>query len=349
MARPKKEGVSEETKNLLAALEEKYGKGVVVKASEQEYTNVKETTPTGSLTLDLATKIGGIPKGGLITHILGKESSSKTTLSLHIIAEEQKKGNDCFFLDSEGTVDLAYAKRIGVDLDKLYILDEDALLRQLKIKDRTAVSGEEWLEMMVDLIKTNRFGIGVLDSVATLTPISELQKGIAGGGAIASIGSMLSKALRNINAHLTRTDMGLILLNQYRISPGAYGNPFVEVGGEALKYYTSLKIELSKSLDKDADGVYGIQVKAKITKSKVGNPYGEASYYVEFGKGIQRIEEVLDIAIDHDIIVQSGSWFSYGENKLGQGREAVKQLLLDNNDFYSEIEQMVIEKIKSNG
>jgi|SRR5882757_488699 len=338
----------EKVKGLLADFEEKYGKGVMVKASDEKFEEVKEFTSTGSLTLDLATKIGGIPKDGKITIILGKESSSKTTLSLHIIAEEQKKMLPCAFLDVEGTFDREYAKNLGVDLDNLYLLDAGALLKSLKIKDREAVAGEEWLEVLVDLLKTNSFGVIVLDSIATLTPMSELQKGIAGGGQIARVGAMLSQAMRSVNAHLIRTNTGLVLLNQYRISPGAYGNPFIEVGGEALKYYTSLKIELSKSLDKDTDGVYGIQVKAKITKSKVGIPYGEASYYVEFGKGIQRIQEIIDLGVEYGFIEKGGAWFNFLDQETKfQGEEKVKQFLLDNPEFSAELESKILEKLKS--
>lgn len=340
---PKKE---ENIKSLLAEFEEKYGKGVMVKASDERIEEVKEVTSTGSLTLDLATNVGGIPKGGRITIILGKESASKTTLSLHIILEEQKKGNPCAFLDVEGTFDKAYARSIGVDLDNLYLLDPDQLLKALKIKDREAVSGEEWLEVLVDLLKTKVFGIIVLDSIATLTPMSEIQKGITGGGQIARVGAMLSQAMRNINAHLIRTNTGLVLLNQYRISPGAYGNPFIEVGGEALKYYTSLKIELTKSLDKDTGGVYGIQVKAKITKSKVGNPYGTAEYYVEFGKGIQRVQEIIDLGIEYGFIERGGAWYTIAETKV-QGEDKVKEFLLDNPEYCKELENKILEKLKS--
>jgi recombination protein RecA len=206
--------------DLMAKLEASFGKGTVIKANSEQFVEVREVTPTGSLTLDLATKIGGIPKGGLLTHILGKESASKTTLSLHIIAEEQKKGNPCAFLDIEGTFDPVYAKSIGVDLDMLYLIDQTMLLKSLSIKDREVISGEEWLDTLIKLLQMNEFGIIVLDSIATLTPLQEITNGVAGGGQIARMGSMLSRAMRNINANLTRTNTGLIFLNQYRISPG---------------------------------------------------------------------------------------------------------------------------------
>lgn len=358
MAR-KKETEQSTPHDLLSELEEKFGKGSIIKASNEKFIDVKEVTPTGSLTLDLATKIGGVPKGGLLTHILGKESSSKTTLSLHIIAEEQKKGNPCAFLDVEGTFDPKYAENIGVDLDNLYLVHKDMLIQFLKKQAKHSfenradiISGEEWLDVLVGLLQTKKFGIIVLDSVATLTPLSELVAGIAAGGQLARVGAMLSKAMRTINANLIQTNTGLIFLNQYRLNPGVQrGNPYVEVGGEALKYYTALKIELSKSLDKEGEGdateVFGIEVKAKVTKSKVGIPYGRGKYYVEFGRGILRVSEVFGIAVEAGIIKRTGGWYELPdiESKI-QGEDNALQFLQDNSEYMKTIEQKIEPIVK---
>lgn len=333
----------------LKSLSNKYGKGTLIKASSDTFVAVKEFTSTGSLTLDLSIGKPGIPKGGHLTVILGKESSSKTTLSTHIIAEEQKKGGKCAFLDVEGTFSPSYASAVGVDLDNLYLVDKDKMIEALKIKDRKAIAGEEWLELVSDLLVTDAFDIIVLDSVAELCPMSELQKGIAGGGQIARMGAMLSPAMRNINANLINSKCGLIFLNQYRITPGAYGNPFIEVGGESIKYYTTLKIELSKSLDKDAGGVYGIIVKSKITKSKISAPFKEASYYVEFGRGIVRDYEIYDLAVNYGIIIKTGGWYKMPniEDKI-QGEENVLQFMKDNPEYTLEhLETPVLNQIKN--
>jgi recombination protein RecA len=325
----------------LAALEEKYGKNSIVKASSSTIERVKESTSTGSLTLDIATGISGVPKDGKITHILGKESSSKTTLSLHIIKEEQKKGNMCAFLDVEGTLDLNYAENIGVDLTKLYIVNVEMLLKKKKESEIQAISGEEWLEILCDMLDTRSFGIIVLDSIAELCPMSELQAGVRSAG-IAGVGRLMSKSLRTINAKLMPTNCGLIFLNQYRVNIGGYGNPYIECAGEAMKYYTALKIEITKSLDKDSDGVYGLDVKAKITKSKVSIPHKEAAYYVEFGKGIQRQNELVELADELKVFQKAGSHYSYGEQKLANGYDAMVQFLKDNEEFSNEIEQKVM-------
>ncbi len=333
----------------MTKLEEKYGKNSVITANKLE--RISDYTPTGSISLDIATGIGGVPKNGKITYIIGKESSGKTTLLLHIIAEEQKKSPDakCAFLDAENTIDVAYAEAIGVDLSRLYILDVKALLKRKKPDELQKVSGEEWLQLACDLIETKEFGIVGLDSIAELCPMAELVAGLTSVG-IAPMGRMLSKALRTITATLAPTNTGLVLLNQYRVSPGAYGNPYIDAAGEALKYYISLKIEISKKLDKDADGVYGLDIVAKITKSKVGIPHKEATYYIEFGKGIVRMYEILDLAEEHKVIKKTGSWYlsEDGESKLANGREAMLLFLADNSEYYTDLECRVLEKLKQN-
>jgi recombination protein RecA len=232
-----------------------------------------------------------------------------------------------------------------VDESKLYIVNVETFLDKKKESETKAISGEEWLEILGDLLDTKQFGIIVLDSAAELCPKAELEGGQSYSG-IGVMARMMSKGLRTITAKLLPTNTGLVILNQYRMSPGKYGDPRVEATGEALKFYTALKIEISKSLDKDGDGVYGIQVKAKITKSKVSAPYGTASYYVEFGKGIQRIDEIIDLAIEHKIIKSATGHYSYNEEKLCHGFDKLKQLFIDNSEFATDVECKVLEKLK---
>lgn len=325
----------------LEAMEKAFGKGTMVKASDRKGKTVKEVVSTGSLTLDVATGIGGIPKGGNCTCILGKEGSSKTTLALHIIAEDQKKGNICCFLDVEDSIDLDYAQNIGVDLDKLYLVDREFLLKELGIKDRDVISGEEWLEFLCRALKSNIYSTVVMDSVAALVPMVELLNGIQ-GGRLAGVASMMAKAYRAVNSALTVSDSAFVYLNQYRMNPGGYV-PLVEPGGEAWKYLQVLKLEISKSVDKDGDGAYGIVVKGKVTKSKVGIPFKTFEYYVEFGKGIQRVQEIIDLSLESGEITKGGAWYNIGDQKF-QGEAAVKQFLLDNPGFMDELEKKIMNK-----
>lgn len=335
MARPKKseENSSSGFEQKMKELETKYGKGALIRATDLE--KVNDVTSTGSLSLDKATGINGVPKGGKITQIVGLNQASKTTLSLHIIAEEQKKGNRCAFLDVEGTLDTKYAQNIGVDMENLFIINAAKL-------NSEEISGEVWLNLCADLVATNEFGIVVLDSVAALTPKSEFQGADTAG--IGKLSRMLSQGFRLITAKLLRSDCGLILLNQYRINIGGYGNPYVEAGGEALKYYTAMKIELSKSLDKDTNGVYGIVVKAKITKNKLAAPYLTAEYYVEFGKGIVPSYEIMNLAIDQGIIQKTGNTYSWKECKLGVGLGQLETFFEDNPDVLEEIRQELLSE-----
>lgn len=345
MAKAKKTEQILETRNndVFSSMEEKFGKGVMIKASTKKTEEVKEWVSTGSLTLDNATGGLGIPKGKC-TCILGKESSSKTTLAAHIIAEDQKKGNFCCFLDAEDTLDLAYIEAIGVDLDMLHIVDREGLLKALGVKDREVLSGEEWLGFACDVLKSNLYGTVVFDSVACLIPMAEIMQGIQ-GGRLAGVASMMAKAYRAINAAMTVSKSAFVYLNQYRMNPGGYV-PLVEPGGEAWKYLQALKIEISKSVDKDANGAYGIMVKGKITKSKVCIPYKTFEYYVEFGKGIIREKEVLDLSVQMGYIKKSGSWYSDDKGeKIGQGEDSVLKLLKDNPEYYKELEGRVVENL----
>lgn len=329
----------------LEALEKAFGKGTIIKASDRKHDEVKEWVSTGSLSLDIAIGGFGVPKNGKCTCILGKEGSSKTTMALHIIAEDQKKGNICCFMDVEDSIDLEYAQAIGVNLEKLHLIDRISLLKSLGVKDREVVAGEEWLELLCKILKSNIYGTVVFDSIAALFPMSEMAQGLQ-GGKLASIASMMTKAYRAVNSALTVYDGAFVYLNQYRMNPGGY-IPLVEPGGEAWKYLQSLKIEISKSLDKDADGAYGIIVNGKITKSKVCIPFKRFKYYVEFGVGIVRMHDVMNYAIDLGFVKKSGSWYSYEDMKLGQGEDGVLKLLNDNPEVAKELEIKIIERLKT--
>jgi len=328
-----------EKKDLLDEMEEKFGQGVMVTASSKISSFVKEWVQSGSFSLDLATG-GGFPKGGRCTCILGKESSSKTTVLLHAIANETKKGNLCSFNDVEGTLDLDYAHAIGVDLNYLHIVDDEKYLKTLGVKDRKTVSGEEWLELIAKQIESNIYSIVGLDSVAAFIPKAEIDSGLS-GGRIAGVAAMAAKGYRLINSALKLSNCAFIYLNQFRMNPGNY-IPLTEPFGEAWKYLQSLKIEISKSLDKDTEGVYGIIVKGKVTKSKVGTPYKPFEYYVEFGKGIIKSYEIINIAIELDIIQKTGNTYSYKESKLGVGRDQLDTCLHNNPSLLEEIEQIIV-------
>lgn len=332
----------ETTDESIKQLEARFGKGTIIKASDKKLEDVKEWTSTGSITLDLATGGKGVPKGGKTTCILGKESSSKTTLALHVITEEQKKGGLCAFLDVEGTLDLEYAEALGVNLELLHLIDQEEHLKSIGVKDRKNMAGEEWLELLAKMLQSNLYEIIVLDSVAALIPMAEIQNGLS-GGAISRLAAMMSKGYRTINAALSVSKTGFVYLNQYRMNPGGYGNPFIEPAGEAWKYLQALKIEISKSLDKDTDGVYGIHVKGKITKSKVCTPYKEFQYYVEFGKGIQRTQEIFDLASQVGLITKAGAWYSLPEleDKL-QGEDKVLEFLNDNPEYKQKLEERAV-------
>lgn len=325
--------------DVIASLEERFGKGTILKASERKFNEIKHWCPSGSLTLDMATGGKGIPKDGKTTCILGKEGSSKTTLALHIIGEEQKQGGLCAFLDVEGSIDLEYAESIGVDLSRLHLIDRVSLLKSLGVKDREIISGEEWLELLCKVLDSNVYEIVVFDSVAALIPMAEITTGLT-GGRLAGVASMMSKAYRAVNASLSVSKSGFVYLNQYRMNPGGYV-PLVEPGGEAWKYLQVLKIEISKSLDKDGEGdVGGIMVKGKITKSKVCIPYKRFEYYVEFGLGIVKVQEIIDLSIANGNIEKAGAWYVVDGNKL-QGEDKVKQFLLDNPDYMIVLENKI--------
>lgn len=340
-----KKAAEQEEGSVLQKLEATFGKGTIVSAKEKRLEEVKEWIPTGSLTLDLATGGKGIPKGGKCTCLLGKESASKTTLLLHIIAEEQKKGNLCVFLDAEGTLDLIYAENIGVNLDLLHIIDRESMLKHFGIKDRAIIAGEEWLTITSELLQTNIYGVVGLDSVASLIPAADIANGVT-GGRLASVASMATRGYRLINGALQTTTSAFIYTNQYRMNPGAYV-PLTEPFGEAWRYLQALKIEISKSVDKDDEGAYGIVVKGKISKSKVCDPWKKFEYYVEFGKGIRRDKEIMDLSIEKGIIEKAGNTYSYDGAKLGVGIGQLETFLVDNPELLKNIEVKLLEKLKS--
>lgn len=319
-------------------LEAKFGKNVFLRARDAEK-DVSNWTSTGSLTLDIAIGGKGVPKDGRTTCILGKESSSKTTLSLHIIAEEQKKGGLCAFLDVEDSLSTSYAEKIGVDLDKLHLVDGQSLLKSLGVKDRTAVAGEEWLELTCKILEANIYDLIVLDSVAALIPLAEIANGIA-GGRLAGVASMMSKAYRAMNAALSVSKTGFVYLNQYRMNPGGYV-PLVEPGGEAWKYLQDLKLEIFRSQDKDSEGsTQGLKIKGKVTKSKVGMPYNQFEYYLNLGEGIDKIKEIIGLSVESGAIEKGGPWYTVNGTKI-QGEASVKQFLLDNPEYCLELENKI--------
>lgn len=336
----------EEQDALITSLEEKFGKGTIISADTKEFLTVKDRIPSSSLTLNLATD-GGIPRGKA-TSILGKESSSKTTLALHIIAEAQRKYLDqpACYLDIEDSWDSQYAQDgIGIDLSRLHIIDNEKLLKNLGVKDRNKVSAEEWLDLCSKLIELNVYSIVCLDSIAALQPMSEIVGGITGGGRLASIASVMTRAYRDFSSALRNSNSAFVYTNQYRMNPGAY-IPLTEPGGEAWKYLQHLKLEISKSLDKDTDGVYGIIVKGKVTKSKVCVPFRTFEYYVEFGKGIVPQYEITNLAVENSIIVKTGNTYNYGETKLGVGEKQLETFLKDNPELLEEIKVKVLAKFK---
>lgn len=342
MAKIKKTDELEENLDKLTLL---FGKGTVVTASSKKLENVKGWCKSGSLSLDIATNGKGIPKGGLCTCILGKESAGKTTLLLHIIAEEQKNNPEsiCAFCDIEGTLDLDYAKdAIGVDLDRLHLIDRESLLKANGIKDRVIISGEEWIEIACKLLSSNLYEIVGFDSVAALIPMTEITNGVS-SAQIGRIAAMMSKAYRAINSALSGSKSAFIYLNQYRISPSGYGNPFIEPAGEAMKYLQALKIEISKSLDKDSNKeIHGTIIKGKITKSKVCRPYGEFEYYLELGKGIMPYYEIMNLSIENGVITKTGNTFTWRDSKLGVGQGQLEDFLQDNPEVLEEIKQELL-------
>ncbi|HET6244099.1 MAG: recombinase RecA [Bacteroidetes bacterium] len=310
----------------LDKLEKTYGKGAIMKLGDSAIENV-EVISTGSLTLDLALGIGGFPKGRVI-EIYGPESSGKTTLAIHAIAQAQKNGGIAAFIDAEHAFDRVYAHNLGVDTDNLLISQPD--------------NGEQALEITENLIRSGAIDIIVIDSVAALTPKSEIE-GEMGDSKMGLQARLMSQALRKLTATISRTGCCCIFINQLREKIGVmFGNPETTTGGNALKFYASVRLDIRRiGQIKDADNVIGNRTRVKVVKNKVAPPFRQAEFDILYGEGISKVGEIIDIGVEQNIIKKSGSWFSYGDTKLGQGRDAVKNLLLDNLELAEELEMKI--------
>ncbi|MBP9001214.1 MAG: recombinase RecA [Lachnospiraceae bacterium] len=311
----------------ISQIEKQYGKGAVMKLGDSSANMNVEAIPTGSLSLDLALGIGGIPKGRIV-EIYGPESSGKTTVTLHMIAEVQKRGGIAGFIDAEHALDPAYAKNIGVDIDNLYISQPDC--------------GEQALEITETMVRSGAIDIVVVDSVAALVPKQEID-GDMGDAVMGAQARLMSQAMRKLTAVISKTNCTVIFINQLREKLGVmFGNPETTTGGRALKFYSSVRLDVRRTeAIKQGGEVIGNRTKVKIVKNKVAPPFKEAEFDIMFGKGISKTGDILDLAADNGIIVKSGAWYAYEGNKIGQGRENTKQYLIENPEICDEIEQKV--------
>ena len=317
----------------LDKLDKTYGKGSVMRLGDQEVEKI-ESISSGSIGIDVALGIGGYPKGRVI-EIYGPESSGKTTLTLHAIAECQKAGGIAAFIDAEHAFDRFYAEKLGVDLGELVISQPD--------------NGEQALEIADNLIRSGAVDALVIDSVAALTPKSEIE-GEMGDSKMGLHARLMSQALRKLTSSISKTNCTVFFINQLREKIGVmFGNPETTTGGNALKFYASVRIDIRRSTQlKDTEGgALGNKTRVKIVKNKVAPPFKTAEFDIMYGEGISKTGEILDIGVDLDIIEKSGSWFSYGGSKLGQGRDSVKSILKDNPELMEELEQKIIEQLKS--
>jgi recombination protein RecA len=314
----------------LDKLEKSYGKGTIMKLGDSPIEAI-EVISTGSLGLDIALGVGGLPKGRVI-EIYGPESSGKTTLAIHAIAESQKKGGIAAFIDAEHAFDKYYAQKLGVDVENLLISQPD--------------NGEQALEIADNLIRSGAIDIIVIDSVAALVPKGEIE-GEMGDSKMGLQARLMSQALRKLTGTISKTGCCCIFINQLREKIGVmFGNPETTTGGNALKFYASVRLDIRRiSQIKDTDEVSGNRVKVKIVKNKVAPPFRIAEFDIMFGEGISKAGEIIDLGVEYEIIKKSGSWFSYGETRLGQGRDAVKQLILDNPELMEELETKIKEVV----
>ncbi len=313
-------------------LDKTYGKGAVMKLGDSAVEKV-DVIPTGSIALDLALGVEGYPKGRVI-EIYGPESSGKTTLAIHAIAEVQKQGGIAAFIDAEHAFDQFYAKKLGVDIDNLLISQPD--------------NGEQALEIADNLIRSGAIDLIVIDSVAALTPKAEIE-GEMGDSQMGLQARLMSKALRKLTASINKAGTCCIFINQLRDKIGVmFGNPETTTGGNALKFYASIRIDIRKSTQiKEGDEAMGNRVKVKIVKNKVAPPFKKAEFDIMYGEGISKVGEVIDLGVELNILKKSGSWFSYGETRLGQGRDSVKQIISDNPELMEELEIKIKEALGS--
>ena len=316
----------------MAKIEKDFGKGSIMKLGDEQIDNV-EVIPTGSLALNAALGVGGYPKGRII-EIYGPESSGKTTLAIHAIAECQRTGGIAAFIDAEHAFDRFYAAKLGVDVDNLIISQPD--------------NGEQALEIADQLIRSSAIDILVVDSVAALTPKAEIE-GDMGDNKVGLQARLMSQALRKLTASISKTNTTCIFINQLREKIGVmFGNPETTTGGNALKFYASVRLDIRRvTTIKDGDTPIGNQVRVKVVKNKVAPPFRKAEFEITFGEGISHAGEIVDLGVDYGIIKKSGSWFSYGETRLGQGRDAVKRLIKDNVELAEEIENKITEALKT--
>ena len=314
----------------LSQIEKQFGKGAVMRLGQNEHMSVGHVS-TGSLGLDIALGIGGLPRGRII-EIYGPESSGKTTLSLHCIAEGQKDGGNVAFIDFEHALDPVYAEALGVDIDNLLVAQPD--------------TGEDALEIAEALIRSGAIDVLVVDSVAALVPKAEIE-GEMGDSHVGLQARLMSQALRKLAGAINKSNCVAIFINQLREKVGVvYGNPEVTPGGRALKFYSSVRLEVRKAEAIKVNGeVIGNRTKVKVVKNKIAPPFKEAYFDIMYGKGISRIGELIDLAVDTDVINKAGAWFSYGETRLGQGRDKVKMLLEENEELAKEIEEKVLANI----
>ncbi len=310
----------------LEKLDKTYGKGTVMKLGDEPVEAV-EVIPTGSLTLDLALGVNGLPKGRIV-EIYGPESSGKTTLAIHAIAEVQKQGGIAAIIDAEHAFDQFYAAKLGVDIDNLLIAQPD--------------NGEQALEIADNLIRSGAIDLLVVDSVAALTPKAEIE-GEMGDSQMGLQARLMSKALRKLTGSINKAKCCCIFINQLRDKIGVmFGNPETTTGGNALKFYASVRIDIRRATQiKDGEDVIGNRVKVKVVKNKVAPPFKRAEFDIMYGEGISKVGEIIDLGVDLNVIKKSGSWFSYGETRLGQGRDAVKNLILDNPELMLELETKI--------
>ena len=326
------EGKEKALKTAMEQIEKQFGKGAVMRLGENVGMNV-ESIHTGSLTLDLALGIGGIPKGRII-EIYGPESSGKTTVALHCVAEAQKAGGTAAFIDVEHALDPVYAKKLGVDIDSLLVSQPD--------------SGEQALEIAEALVRSGAIDIIVIDSVAALVTKAEIE-GEMGDSHVGQLARLMSQALRKLTGALAKTDCAAIFINQLREKIGViYGNPETTTGGRALKFYSSVRIDVRKGDQiKDGGEVIGNRTKVKIVKNKVAPPFKAAEFDIMYGEGISHVGELVDVGVETNILKKSGAWFYYGDTRLGQGRDNVKKLFLDNPELAKEIEDKIFAAVRA--